>query len=119
MLHTTFLAINAVLRIDPTISPLERCRIMRRLEEKDVPVTVGPPTKPRLLRRHEVAERLGCSLRTVDKLAAQGVLERVCLPGRVRASGFREGDLSVLLTREAVSRSLSRANARAAGASES
>jgi hypothetical protein len=69
---------------------------MQRIKSKDQ--NVVPPSPPRLLRRSEVAERLSVSLRTVDKLSEQGFLEKVRFPGRVRGSGFREGDVNVLLS---------------------
>jgi hypothetical protein len=105
MLHATYQAINAVLRIDPTINSLERARIMRRLEEKDAPPVVTPPAaKPKLIKRRQVAERLSCSVRTVDKMAAAGVLTKVLLPGRGRASGFREADLDLLISTGVISK---------------
>jgi hypothetical protein len=56
--------------------------------------------EPRLVRRAEVARRLSCSLRTVDKLAASGVLAKRKLPGRLRASGFLSSDLDGLILAE-------------------
>jgi hypothetical protein len=52
-----------------------------------------PDNPPRLLRRAEVARRLACSLRTVDKLP----IKKVKLPGRQRAAGFLEGDVNALI----------------------
>jgi hypothetical protein len=51
-----------------------------------------------LLRREVVAERLGCSLRTVDHLAVEGVSRKITLPGRKRACGFLEAAVEALLT---------------------
>ncbi len=57
--------------------------------------TAGPPEC--LLRRKETARRLGVTQRAVDRLAAAGYLPRVRLPGRVRAVGFRESDVSAII----------------------
>ncbi len=51
----------------------------------------------RLIRRAEAAQRLGRTLRFVDRLAADGIIERVRIPGRKRACGFRESDVSRLI----------------------
>lgn len=53
--------------------------------------------KTRIMRRHEVAEVLGRSQRTIDNLASEGVLRRVTLPGRKRACGFLAKDVEALL----------------------
>jgi hypothetical protein len=99
MLNTTIDAIKAVLRMDPTVSAPERTKIIFRLKASDVPKKSETPAVARLLRRQVVAERLCCSLRTVDHLAVQGLLHRVTFPGRKRASGFREADVEALVNR--------------------
>jgi predicted DNA-binding transcriptional regulator AlpA len=76
---------------------MERFKMMKRLKTKDAE-EVPPPTQQRLLRRRDVAERLCLSLRSVDKLHADGVLEKVRLPARIRAAGFREADVNFLLS---------------------
>lgn len=48
----------------------------------------------KLLRKHEVAERLACSLRTVDREASEGRLTRVRLRGGVR---FRESEVQNII----------------------
>jgi predicted DNA-binding transcriptional regulator AlpA len=96
MLNTTLQAISAVLRIYTTVSAAERGRIIQRLKGEDAG-RVAPPTQHRLLRRRDVAERLGMSLRTVDNLHKDGILEKVRFPGRLRAAGFREADVNSLL----------------------
>jgi Fe2+ or Zn2+ uptake regulation protein len=97
MLNTTIDAIRAVLRMDPTISTPERVKIIYRLKRGDSPKKPEAPAVAKLLRRETVAERLCCSLRTVDKLAVQGLLHKVTLPGRKRAIGFRETDVDALV----------------------
>jgi len=47
----------------------------------------------RIIRRKEVARLLSRSLRGVDLLREQHVLEPVTLPGRVRGCGFRLSDV--------------------------
>ena len=97
MLSTTIDAIRAVLRMDVTVSGPERAKILFRLRRGDQERKGVPTREARLLRREVVAERLGCSVRAVDNLAAQGVLRKVTLPGRRRASGFREADIETLV----------------------
>jgi|SRR6185312_2355305 len=77
MLNTTIDAIRAVLRMDPTVDPSERIKIIYRLRRGDLPKKPGSGAPARLLRRKIVVERLCCSLRAVDRLAVQGVLRRV------------------------------------------
>lgn len=94
MLETTFDAVRAVLRSDPTVSPVERSRLLALLRQSPPAKTETPVEMvPRVLRRNEVAQRLSCSLRTVDKLP----LAKVILPGRKRAAGFREAEVNALI----------------------
>ena len=51
----------------------------------------------RLLRKAEVAEKLACSLRTVDREAASGRLPRIKIRGGVR---FRESDVDKIIKGE-------------------
>ena len=55
------------------------------------------PTELRIVRRNEAARLLAVSKRTVDHYSEQGLLEKVKLPGRRRASGFRLTDLQHLI----------------------
>jgi hypothetical protein len=41
-------------------------------------------------------------LRLIDRLAQQGALKKVRLPGRQRAAGIRESDLLALITQKEV-----------------
>lgn len=97
MFNTTIDAIKAVLRCDPGVSPAERAKIIFRLRHGDEAKKPAPPKEARLIRREVVADRLSCSLRTVDKLATQGLLRKVTLPGRKRSCGFREADIEALV----------------------
>ena len=95
MLATTIQILKCGLQADPTISAQDRTRLLAVLREPTTPKpTPATPTEPRLLRRAEVARRLSCSLRTVDKLP----VKKVKLPGRQRAAGFLESDVNELLT---------------------
>ncbi|MFA7158926.1 MAG: hypothetical protein WC299_06435 [Kiritimatiellia bacterium] len=51
----------------------------------------------RIIRREQVAGLLSVSLRCVDKIAREGTLTRVMLPGRVRAAGYRESEVRALI----------------------
>ena len=63
-----------------------------------VPVPAAPSeTVPSILTRIQTAERLAHSPRFVDRLAQNGILHKVRLPGRVRCSGFRAADVAALI----------------------
>jgi hypothetical protein len=55
------------------------------------------PQPARILTRSATADRLGHSTRYVDRLASEGILRRVTIPGRTRAAGFRESDIAALI----------------------
>jgi hypothetical protein len=96
LLPTTIDVIRAALKSDPNPSPGDRARLLAMLRAGAVPAnSPAPPpdSGPRILRRAEVARRLACSLRTVDKLP----LKKFKLPGRTRAAGFLESDINSLL----------------------
>ena len=75
----------------------ERAELLR-LIAPPAPVATTPTSEPRLLRPVEAARRLSRSVRSVHRLAKEGFLPKVKLPGRVRACGFRESDLAALIT---------------------
>ena len=98
MLLSTLDATKAILRADPSLTAADRAKLLVVLrnhgkEEKGQPA----PEPPRLLRRREVANRLGVSLRTVDNLSHRGTLTKVRFAGRRRASGFLEAAVSALI----------------------
>lgn len=76
----------------------ERTEFLRLFMPPENQSNSTPAPCHRLLRRAEVAQRMSCSVRNVDRLAKEGVLRKLQLPGRSRASGFLESDLAVLLT---------------------
>jgi len=100
MLPTTIQILKSGLQADPSITPSERARLLALLRKgASAPKTETTSDRvARLIRRREAAARLGCSLRTIDKLGAQGVLRKRRLPGRLRSSGFLESDVTALIT---------------------
>jgi hypothetical protein len=99
MLQSTLDVLKSVLRSDPTVSPTERAQLLAQIRQGGRAAPTAPVlrSEPRLVRRAEAARRLSCSLRTVDSLAATGVLKKRKLPGRVRASGFLLADVEALI----------------------
>jgi hypothetical protein len=96
MLATTFNLLRCGLESDPSLTPADRKRILAIVRDGGKNPSrsdSAPLDPPRLLRRVEVARRLACSLRTVDKLPVR----KVKLPGRKRAAGFLEADVNALL----------------------
>ena len=53
-----------------------------------------PPKRERLITRKMAAERLSCSLRTLDRMVARGLLEKVFVGVSVR---FRERDIEHII----------------------
>jgi len=104
MLPTTGDAVKALLKADPSLTPADRTRIVAAVRNHGKPTDEPPVERPRarILQRAEVAKRFGRSLRFVDKLAVEGILQRVKMPGRVRACGYREEDVERLIAGEGV-----------------
>jgi predicted DNA-binding transcriptional regulator AlpA len=102
MLATTLEIIKSGLRADPSLNAGDRQRILQKIRaDMTSPKTESPPPcEVRLIRRQEAARRLGCSLRLVDRLAKDGVLQKRRLPNRQRAAGFLESDLNALIAGE-------------------
>jgi predicted DNA-binding transcriptional regulator AlpA len=108
MQRNTESAIRSILATDETIPPAQRGVIInfikrggvqrQNLDSRSVPA----PAADRILRRRQTGERLGISLRTVDLLAAQGVLKKMKFPGRRRSCGFLESDVTALVSGGAV-----------------
>jgi hypothetical protein len=105
MQPTTLDAMRALLKTDPSLSPADRSQIVETIRSHGRPKEQAPkptiePRVARVLTRTEVGKRFGRSLRFVDKLAAQGVIHRVTMPGRVRACGFREDEVNRVMNGE-------------------
>lgn len=92
-------AIRAMLKAFDGITDDERSRLLAALRtggrEQVNPAVVNRPD--RILRRAEVASRLGCSTRAVDKWANEGKLVRFCPRGFRRALGYRESDIAAFI----------------------
>jgi len=84
-----------ILEHDDTLTQAERTAL-RQLRRGE-PITATGPTTDKILRRHEVATRCGCGIRTVDRWCSLGILRRVKLPGFVRASGIPESAVLALI----------------------
>ena len=98
MLSTTLDVIRSALRADPTVTPPDRTRLIALLRNGNAaPPSTTHAKPPGLLRRAEVAQRLGCKLRAVDLLAQQGALVKLKFPGRRRANGITETSVNDLL----------------------
>lgn len=91
MTEQTKKIIAAVLKTDDTVSPSARAAIVLWITAQ-----TGPQPDC-ILRRQAVAVRLGVKVKTVDQLAARGVLKKVMWPGAKRAAGFRESDVVKLI----------------------
>ena len=98
LLPTTLKLISTALEVDPGVGPRERAKFMAVLRNGGEKTTEPQSESiPRIIRRKEAARRLGGSLRHVDRLAGEGILRKVKLPGRKRAAGFLETEVNALL----------------------
>jgi hypothetical protein len=104
MLTTTADAMKALLKADPSLTPTDRARIigaMRNQDREEQPVKVAAtPKESRVLPRAEVARRFNRTMRFVDKLAVEGILRRVKMPGRQRGCGFLADEVERLIAGE-------------------
>ena len=76
-----------------TLPTAAKTRLLRELTGE---VTPAQTEANRIMRRAEVAQVLGRSLRAIDLLAAQGHLQKIVMPGRRRGGGFRAADVFAL-----------------------
>ncbi len=105
MLNTTFDAVKALLKADPTLTSADRARIVERVRNHGRAIESNQKNvkqENRILLRGEVARRFNRSLRFVDHLAKAGTLRRVKLPGRKRACGFLAEEVERLMIGEGV-----------------
>ncbi len=93
--------IRALLKADCSLTSANRIAIMAAIKNiGKASEHLAPnilPEAPRIIRRAEAAHRLGRSLRTIDMLAAAGILHKIKLPGRTRAVGFISTEFDRLL----------------------
>ena len=97
MQNGTIAMLDSVLRSDSTVTVSERLRLMRRLAGG--PEAEEPP-RDRILRRAQAAEMLGRSVKSIDRMAAAGILRRIRFPGRMKAAGYRQFDVARLVAGE-------------------
>jgi hypothetical protein len=97
---TTLKFVRAAFEMDPGISSGQCSHLITLIRKGCAGATKSPDkteSVARIIRRIEVAARMSRSVRFVDKLAADGVLQKVKLPGRLRATGFRESEVAALI----------------------
>ena len=95
---TTLDAIRAVLKTDATLTPVDRAFIIACVRKGCKPVMApAEPAEIRLVRWKEAARKLSCSTKSVQRLAKEGFLHPVTLPGRMRSAGVRLGELEALI----------------------
>ena len=100
MLPTTIEAVKAMVKADPTVTPVDRQRIVETIRNhgRHPETPRAPATREKhILSRRDVAQRFNRSLRFVDHLAKAGTLRRVTLPGRQRACGFVADEVESLM----------------------
>jgi predicted DNA-binding transcriptional regulator AlpA len=102
MMSHTIEIIRTALKADPSVAANERARLLATMRgDGEQALKHARVVEQRLIRRAEVARRLGCSLRLVDRLAKDGALVKRKLPGRKRAAGILESDLLALIAEDA------------------
>ena len=105
MLDATLTALKALLKTDPALTPEDRARIVASIRNHGR-VAAQPRTdavtEKRILTRREAARRFGRSTRFIDRLAVEGIIRRVKLPGRKRACGFLAEEIERVMDGEAV-----------------
>jgi hypothetical protein len=90
----TFNAVQALLRTDGTLTPTERRDIATAIRNHGTP---PKESEPAIISRAQAAKILNRTTRSIDDLANQGVIEKIRLPGRSRACGFRKKDVMALI----------------------
>jgi hypothetical protein len=99
MQNTTIDLLKAALKADPSVTPVERGRIvafLRNGSAKTQPSAM--PSRPSgIIRPAQAARRLDRSVRSVHLLCSQGLLEKVKFPGRKRCAGISSASLEALL----------------------
>ncbi len=67
------------------------------MKERTISISGIVQEPDRIVRRSEAGLLLGRSPKTVDRLAEQGILQRVWFPNRKNAAGYRLSDLERLI----------------------
>ena len=101
MLPTTIAIIKKVLEADPSVTPVDRQKLIIEMQNhgKNKSELTEPKTtsESRILHCAEVARRLGVTVRTVHTLSNQGIIHKLKLPGRQRACGFSSMEIEKLI----------------------
>jgi hypothetical protein len=80
------------------LSKSERREFLRTFTDTPTPATAtAAPGPDKIIRRAGVAALLSHSERAIDRMAADGILHKVKLPGRRRCCGFRLADVQRLI----------------------
>lgn len=83
-------AIEALLKGDTTVTPIERNRMLTNDEKQ-------ARAPDRVVSRAEAARRFGRCARSLDNWVKRGLLRKWQLPGMSRATGFQESEIAALL----------------------
>lgn len=100
MLNTSLDACEAILKTDPSVTPGDRTAMLALLRKYEQNQTATELTEEdQILSRRATRDRFfpGRSLRYLDKLAAEGVLRKVKIPGRSRSVGFNAAHVRKLV----------------------
>lgn len=95
MKTTTIELIRSVLKSDETVASDERARIIRMMTAPNE--QVKPPEPMRIVSFKEASLRLAVTPRTVYHYCRAGMLVRVTIPGKYRASGVTGESLEVAI----------------------
>lgn len=95
MRDSTLDVIASILKADPKVTALRRKEVLAALSRDDT--TTPALISPRAVRPAKAAETIGCNVRLIHRLAKEGKLRKVILPGRHRAIGILESDVIALI----------------------
>jgi hypothetical protein len=96
MLSSTFDAIKAMLRADPSVTAPDRTAIFAAVRGHPTKSS-APAARAKVLSPKAAGEILNRGPRGMHLLAQQGILRKVYLPGRKRSAGFRQADVEALI----------------------
>lgn len=94
----TLEVVRSVLKADDEVTPAERNAFLAHLRNGGAPKTnTEDAARPRIYRRSEAARLIGRSLRSIDLMAAQGLLKKVRFKGRKHVGGITAESLDNLI----------------------
>ena len=102
MLPTTAEAIRAILRADPSLTPMDQKRVITFLRNGNAVKGTAQPqpaTKlfPSIIRNDQAAKELNRSVRSIHNLCSQGLLLKAKITGRTRCAGVTRESFTALL----------------------